>query len=148
MEYKNYYTDDKLEIIREAFTAAITALELDAEYEIDVVHTKLIESGDFVEVEVYFPDSDEVYDMYLHEMGDFSKSLQDFKFKRMLKQTVAVFVDNLTKGNYDYKKSNEYYTEDEDNYFDDTFDCGCCRCCGCSCNMYDDDYYDDEEFLG
>lgn len=50
----------------------------------------------------------------------------------------------------DYEE--EYHDADDYDYWgDDRLDCGCCRCCGCSCYddeydvEYDCDYYEDEE---
>lgn len=34
---------------------------------------------------------------------------------------------------------NDYW--DDDDFWNDTYDCGCCTCCGCTC---DDDWDEDE----
>ena len=34
--------------------------------------------------------------------------------------------------------------DDDDYYWSDSYDCGCCTCCGCTCSDDDwDDYWDD-----
>lgn len=31
---------------------------------------------------------------------------------------------------------------DEEDYYDDYYDCGCCRCCGCDCYLGTEDLED------
>jgi hypothetical protein len=44
------------------------------------------------------------------------------------------------------EEDDKFYPEDDDYYEDeDRLPCGCCACCGCSCNdEYSDDFYEIE----
>ena len=37
------------------------------------------------------------------------------------------------------------YLEGMDDTWDDRYECGCCMCCGCSCDWMEDDLSDDKD---
>lgn len=94
----------------------------------------------------------ELYEMFLYNRDqDILKNThyadQDLEHIKIIKNILSV--NNISEENYeryvDMISNEEYESDllDNSEYWDsDTYDCGCCRCCGCSC---DDDWVEDDE---
>jgi hypothetical protein len=91
------------------------------DFEINCTREKSLGGENLLYYQIYDKDGVEV-------VGSFTTDASSVRvYANSLKEVVDDIIEN----------PNEYYEDP----FDDTFECGCCRCCGCTC----EDFNEDEE---